>query len=193
MAVEVTELHQYIDAGREESTITIEHRLFGLVKKIDRETAKRSRGYVVSLKGRLTSKEEQEILAEARNHILASNCEPLSIGEKGECEVTQLKTRDTALNWVIMVDGTAKTPDGNVMLADIQGSVDYALGRILREKVPRLSQFAHWKKRVLVIVSKYFFADSDNVRIGLQRRSGEIAPVDEIYLVWDSSFEIVYP
>ena len=92
-----------------------------------------------------------------------------------------------------MVDGTARTPDGNVMLADIQGSIDYALGRILSEKVPRLSQFAHWEKRVLVMVSEYFFADSENVRVGLQKRSGEIAPIDEIYLAWDSFFEIVYP
>jgi hypothetical protein len=79
------------------------------------------------------------------------------------------------------------------MLADIQGSIDYALGRILKEKVPRLSQFKQSKKRVLVIVSEYFFADSENVRVGLQKRSAEIAPIDEIYLAWDSSFEIVYP
>jgi hypothetical protein len=192
-AVEVTELHQYIDAGREESTITIEHRLIGLVKKIDRETAKRSQGYVVTLKGPLTSNQVRTILAEATNHILASKDEPLSIGGKGECEITSPKTADISLNWVIMVDGAAKAPDGNVMLADIQGSIDYALGRILSEKVPRLSQFAHWKKRVLVMVSEYFFADSANVRIGLQKRAGEIAPIDEIYLAWDSYFELVYP
>jgi len=192
-AVEVTELHQYIDSGREESTITVEHRLFGLFKRIDRETAKRSRGYVVSLKGPLMRKQAQKILAEAKSHILASRGEPLSIGDKGECKVTPRRTGDTALSWIIMVDGTARTPDGNIMLADIQGSIDYALGRILSEKVPRLSQFAHWEKRVLVMVSEYFFADSENVRVGLQKRSGEIAPIDEIYLAWDSFFEIVYP
>jgi len=191
-AVEVTELHQYIDAGREKSTITIEHRLLRLVKKIDDETAKRSRGYVVSLKGPLTESQERKILAKATDHILAAKDEPLQIGEKDECEVT-LKTGDKTLGSIIIVNGTAKTPDGNAMLADIQGSIDYALRRILKEKVPRLSQFKQSKKRVLVIVSEYFFADSENVRVGLQKRSGEIAPIDEIYLAWDSSFEIVYP
>jgi len=191
-AVEVTELHQYIDAGREKSTITIEHRLVGLVEKIDHKTAKRSRGYDVLLKGPLTESQEREILAKAKNHILASKAEPLQIGEKNECEVMP-KTGDTALGWGIMVNGTATTREGKVMLADIQGSIDHALGRFLSEKVSRLRQFAHLKKRVLVIVSEYFFADSENVRAGLRKRSGEIAPIDEIYLAWDNSFEIVYP
>ena len=92
-----------------------------------------------------------------------------------------------------MVDGKTKTPDGKAMLANIQESIDYALRRILSEKVPRLSQFTRSKKRVLIMVSEYFFADSEKVRAGLQKRSGEIAPIDEIYLAWDDSFEIVYP
>ena len=192
-AVEVTELHQYVDSGGEKSTITVEHRLFHLVNKIDRETSKRNRGYIVFLKGPLTEDQEREILAKAKQHILASKAELFSIGEKKECEVTPNSGKDTALAWIIFVDGTAKNPDSDVMLADIQGSIDYALGRILKEKVPRLKQFASWEKRVLVIVSEYFFADDENVRVGLQKRSAEIAPIDEVYLAWDSSFEIVHP
>jgi hypothetical protein len=188
-AVEVTELHQYIDVGREKSTITIEHRLLGLFRKIDRKTASRSRGYVVSLKGPYTREQEQKILSEVKNHILDSGERLLG----GEYEVTPLKIGNTALEYTIMVDGTTRTPDGNIMIADIQESIDYALGRILSEKVIRLSQFALCKKRVLVMVSEYFFADCENVRIGLQKRSREIAPIDEIYLAWNSSFEILYP
>jgi hypothetical protein len=191
-AVEVTELHQYIEAGREESTITTEHRLLGLIEKIDHKTAQRTRGYNILLKGPLAKSQERQILSAAKNYILASKDEPLHIGENNECEVT-LKIGDKALAWVIMVNGAAQTPDGKVMLADIQGSIDHALSRILCEKVPRLKQSARLKKRVLVIVSEYFFADSENVRVGLQKRSGEIAPIDEVYLAWDSSFELVYP
>jgi hypothetical protein len=192
-AIEVTELHQYIDVGGETSTLTVENYLLGLVKKIDNETAKRSLGYIVTLKGPITNTQARKILSEAKSHILASNSEILRIGENSECELTPLTNGDTGLRSIIIVNATTKTPDEKAILADIQGSIDYALGRILSEKVPRLAQFKSVKKRALVIVSEYPFADCENVYAGLQKRSGQIAPIDEIYLAWDDSFELVFP
>jgi hypothetical protein len=77
------------------------------------------------------------------------------------------------------------TPDGQAMIADVMRTLEYALGRILDAKLPRLKPITGYRRKLILIWTDYFFADAERVTEVLSERKLTTADVDSILLILD--------
>ena len=54
---------------------------------------------------------------------------------------------------------SARTPDGSSFTGNIESTLKYSVGRILKRKQPRLKKLASYHHRLLLIVQDYDFAE----------------------------------
>ena len=86
-----------------------------------------------------------------------------------------------------MLDGSARIPGTDTMLADVEATLKYALGRILEAKLRRLKNITGYQRKLLVIWNGYFFADATRVKEVLDSRGLTAQEVDSILFIDDSS------
>lgn len=187
-AVEVTELHDYVDAGRPQSSLGLVAGLKKILDDIDRETAaSRKSEYTIVLKGPISPQEVPEIKRQAINHIRENNRERLACGENEECEIFSEGGPGPRLNLIPFVDGRARLPRSTNIHANIQATVDDAVSRILARKVPNLRHLCEFDKRVLCVLFQYPFADDGNVRSAFSQHEDQLRDLDIVFLISGNS------
>lgn len=96
-------------------------------------------------------------------------------------------TKPIQVVWGAMLDGSARIPGTDKMLADINATLEYALERILKKKLPRLKKLTGYRRKLLVVWNSYYFADATRVKEILDSYSLSDQEVDSIFFVDDSS------
>jgi hypothetical protein len=184
-AVEVTELHDYVESDGAQSAVGVEAGLRRVFDDIDRETAvSRKKPYTVFLSGPIRSADVGKIKREAIAHIRENRTGELVCGERQECRVVAGYEPGTALTPVVLVDGRAAVPGGTEIHANIQATVNHAVSRILGRKIPRLRQLrGAFDRLALCLVLEYVFADDGNIRAALADHAEELKAIDTVFLV----------
>ena len=92
-------------------------------------------------------------------------------------------TKPVQVTWGGMLQGGAKIPNTETMVADVQATLQYTIGRILDAKLPRLKKVNGYNRKVLLIWSGYFFAEADRVKEVLDARKLTTQDVDTILFI----------
>jgi hypothetical protein len=95
----------------------------------------------------------------------------------------QARTAPVTVSWMAGLDGSAMTPDGTAMIADVMRTLDYAIGRILNAKLPRLKNISGYNRKLILIWSDYFFADAIRIKELLSKWNLTREDVDTLILI----------
>lgn len=188
-AVEVTELHEYIEHNKKEiERLTILHSIDNIcqkaAKKLGSELNRRinvvityplEKGYLSSLYKEIINYVNQGTNLE-KKLFSKENC-----WISGEGQVPEI-TAYMAPSAKAIIPGTEK------MSADIQANIDYAVKRVLDAKVPRLTVLKNFNKRVLIIYSNHLFGSADRVQDSINKNMEQIENIDKIFLLYKEEF-----
>jgi hypothetical protein len=214
--VEVTSLFQYVDwEGKEGNRKNIEVPLQRLCELLKAHVPKSVTGYLIFGSGPHDA-DMRAIAERAVDYIRSGRTEPefLDLPEAAEkfrhilknrpddprliASVQKLAeenahfsiraiTKPAQVVWGAMLQGSAKIPNTDTMGADVGATLEYALGRILDAKLPRLKNVNGYERKLLLIWSGYFFADSARVKEILDTRNLTVQDVDSVLLIDDAS------
>jgi hypothetical protein len=92
-------------------------------------------------------------------------------------------TKPVRVQWGAMLQGGARIPETDTMVADVSATLQYAIGRILDAKLPRLKKVTGYTRKLLLIWSGYFFADGERLKEILDARKLTAQDVDTILLI----------
>lgn len=98
-------------------------------------------------------------------------------------------TKPVQVVWGAMLQGAARIPNIDKMVADVGATLEYAIGRILDAKLPRIKNITGYRRKLLLIWSGYFMADAARVKEVLDARKLRTQDVDSILLV-DGDYDI---
>jgi hypothetical protein len=212
-AVEVTGLFQYVDWNGEEKNIrNVQAPLHRLSERLKKALPERTIvAYVVSASGPFDSdlkdieqravdyiksgKTEREYLdlaqavAEIEDSLTADPADPriraivTGVAERNARFTIQAITKPMKVSWVAGLDGTARTPDGQAMIADVMATLRSGVQRILDAKLPRMKALTGFQRRMLLIWSDYFFAEPERLKEVLDEKRLTADDVDTIFLI----------
>lgn len=192
--VEITELHPYIEVGGVDRSRTgVEIGLAKIFEEIKTETnGIRRREYEIVLGGPFSSSEKIDIKRSLVGLIKENFSEEKDLLGDGRCILKSKGDKVTDLHGFIMLSGIARGPKGK-MIADIGASIDFSVSRALTDKNRMFIGLGGSNKKVLLIYSKHFFAEPENVSKAAANNFPVDSPIDEIYLAWDSKVARVFP
>jgi hypothetical protein len=181
-AVEETQLHQYIQLrNKPESRQAIEEPLARMCERI-RATAKpaANRDFIIAVLGPVEDKKLGDIEQAIVEHIRSGQLERKQVADSVNVEVVPSEAR---IEYMIGLRTGVKAADGQAVAADIHANLDFALNRILDQKLPRLEKLEGFKRRILLITSAYLFAEPGNVRDILHSRQITAKQCDTVLLI----------
>ena len=212
-AVEVTGLFQYVDWNGEEKNIrNVQaplHRLSQALNKALPEQVivgylmfgsgpfdadlkdieKRAVEYIKSGKTEREHLDLEQAIARERASLVADPTDTRiaaivrSVAESKARFTIQALTKPVKISWGAGLDGTARTPDGEGMIADIMATLRNSLQRILDAKLPRIKSVPGYQRKMLLIWSEYFYAEPERLREILQEKRLTTHDVDTILLI----------
>lgn len=191
--VEYTQLFQYVDGGTGElPRPSIDAPAFYLEKRLRQRTeGQRKSGWILTLLGPINLKQRRAIEQAAEQAIL--NDDPSYFDGIHIDEVGLKRVQDDActIHVISGLSASSRIPGSNRLTADIQGQIDYAIGRILDEKVSILKALSDYDKRVLLIERRYPFGNPSNVAQSIRSYAHPSIGVNLIFLIIGESVTIV--
>jgi len=151
-AVEVTALYQYITKdGKEESRAAV---IEPLIKMCDRVQAKvtnlTNSSYVMTGMGPLRSPSLKEVEKRTIAYIRSGKSDEEALDDD-RCILISRQKRPVQVMWSVGLDGRTMGAGGS-SAAYIEGTVAYALDRILKEKLPSLATLTGYDRKLLFIL-----------------------------------------
>jgi hypothetical protein len=181
--LEVTALHQYFETDTgERSRKAVENPLVQMCEEIKAHVADiENAQYLLTGTGPIEKADREKIVREAEAHIRSGSTDPTDLGSHGRIQIRTVKS-PVPVSYMIGLDPVARTPGGGRLVADIAANLNYALDRILADKLPVLRQLTAYDRRVLFIWAEHFFAEPDTVRGILDSKRITSEDVDVILL-----------
>ena len=84
------------------------------------------------------------------------------------------------------LNSDVRAAGGQAIAADIHANLEFALNRILAEKLPRLQKLEGFERRILLVTSAYLFAEPNEVRDILQTHQITAKQCDTVLLIDES-------
>lgn len=181
-AVEETQLHQYIQLrDKPESRQAIEEPLAAMCERI-RASAKPApnRDYLIAVFGPIQDRKLGDIEQAITEHIRSGQLESKQVADSVRIEVVPSEAR---IEYMIGLHSGVMAAGGNAISADVGANLEFALNRILDEKLPILERLGGYKRRILLITSAYLFAEPGNVRDILHAREINARQCDTVLLI----------
>jgi hypothetical protein len=190
--VEVTELHQYFEkAGAEESRAAVDRPLIHMCERIRSQVKDQENShYLLSVNGPIETPSPREIEERAVRYIRSGSREEQVLDEKGLVRIRAI-TSPVRVSYLVGLDPEARNADGLTLTANIRATLEYALNRVLAEKLPILRELSEYDRRVLLIWSQYLFAEPPLVKEILETKGLTKDQLDCILLVADGKIHWV--
>ena len=185
-AVEETQLHQYIQLrNKPESRQAIEEPLASMCERI-KAAAKpaANRDYIIAVFGPVEDKKLGDIEQAIVEHICSGQLASKQVADSVKVEVVLSEAR---IEYMIGLHTGVKAAGGRAIAADIHANLEFALNRILDQKLPRLEKLEGFKRKILLITSAYLFAEPDHIRDILHSRQITAKQCDTVLLVDESA------
>jgi hypothetical protein len=165
-AVEVTELHQYIDSeGQEKSRIGFEEAINQICKKAEKELySNLDRRIDVVISYPLDTEEIKSLYDEILNYVEHFKEKEKILFGRANCWITYSEKDEPGIYANMIPSGYSETPGTKTTTADIQNSINHAINRILYAKIPRLEKLENYDEKVLIIFSMHYFGSVERVQ-----------------------------
>jgi hypothetical protein len=184
-AVEETQLHQYIQLrNKPESRQAIEEPLARMCERI-RAAAKpaANRDYIIAVFGPVEDRKLGDIEQAVMEHIRSGQLASKQVADSVKVEVMP---REARIEYMIGLNTGVMAAGGQAISADVHANLEFALNRILDQKLPRLERLEGFKRRILLITSAYLFAEAGNVSDILHSRQITEKQCDTVLLIDES-------
>jgi hypothetical protein len=181
-AVEETQLHQYIQLrNKPESRQAIEEPLARMCERI-KATAQpaANRDYIIGVFGPVEDRKLGDIEQAIVEHIRSGQLESKQVADSVRVEVVP---RDARIEYMIGLQTGVMAAGGEAISADVHANLEFALDRILDQKLPRLEKLGGFKRKILLITSAYLFAEPSNVTDILHSRQITTKQCDGVLLI----------
>ncbi|MBI2305635.1 MAG: hypothetical protein HYU86_12925 [Chloroflexi bacterium] len=157
-AVEVTELHEYLDVyGEEESRKAFDESIRMICERSEKEfspklkTLNRSINVVISTP--TTEGELRSLRGCILSYVDSGAMETEQLFGRDDCQLTSFPDDDPVIVPMTIPSAASNIPGTETISADIQARTDYALNRILCAKLPRMEKLSHFSEKVLIVYS----------------------------------------
>lgn len=189
-AIEVTELHKYIeDNERQIEQLTAFCHIDDICSKAKAELGKDlNRTITVSVTIPLSSQERARLSTKIISYSRQNIHEKVYLFGKTNCWISS-ENGDPDIFAIIAFSGSARTPRTEITNADVQTNLRQAMDRILCAKFPRIEQLNNFDQRILIIFSEHPFGDLTRVQIAIEGFKPIPRYVDEIYLIKNETFD----
>jgi hypothetical protein len=168
---------------------------FQFEKEINEQTARlRKSGWRLVLWEPFSSDEWRQIRKRVKQAILADDASVFP-GDLWRAfrNRARLSRRPDLGDFGVLVGSAAESrvPGSDALSADIQQSVDFAVGRALDEKVPRLRALKDYDHCVLMLTKGHPLVNAHNVAQALACRSADANSLARVYLVTPQSVDLL--
>ena len=190
-AVEVTELHQYIETGRgpnsrAEFDTPVSQMCDRLARKVPTTGSLR---YVLSIYGPLNTLKTRDIEKLVLERVASGLAGEWPLDSAGQVKLVADVREPGGFGCRFMLQGSTRGPDGRTTSANITENVRFATNRILEAKRSSMSGITSYDRRVLLIWNSYWLASPDSVTYALGQLP--VAPFDAIVLTGHESTTVV--
>lgn len=184
-AVEETQLHQYIQLrSKAESRQAIEEPLASMCERIKASSKPApNRDYLIAMFGPVEDKRLPDIEQAIVKHIRNGQLESKQVADSVKVEVVLSEAR---IEYMIGLHTGVMAAGGKAIAADVHANLEFALNRILDEKLPILEKLERYKRRILLITSAYLFAEPSHVSDILHARKITANQCDTVLLIDES-------
>jgi hypothetical protein len=185
-AVEVTALYQYITKdGKEESRAAVTESLIEMCERVQAKvTDLINSSYLITGMGPLRSPSLRDVEKRAIAYIRSGKSDEEALDDDRRIRIVRQK-HPVRVAWSVGLDGRTMGAGGS-SAAYIEGTVTYALVRILGEKLPALATLTGFDRKMLLILKNYFFTEPEMVSEILSARSLTREQVDTVLLATES-------
>jgi hypothetical protein len=185
-AVEETQLHQYIQhRNKPESRQAIEESLASMCERVKAATKPAAnRDYVIAVFGPVEDKRLGDIEQAIVEHIRSGKLEGKQVAVWVKVEVVPSEAR---VEYMVGLHTGVMGAGGQAIAADVHANIEFALNRILEQKLPRLEKLEGFKRRLLLITSAYLFAEPSHVADILHSRQITARQCDTVLLIDESA------
>ncbi len=146
-AVEETQLHQYVQLrNKPESRKAIEEPLASMCERIKAEAKPTpNRDYLIGVFGPIEDKKLGDIEETILEHIQSEQLEDYQVTDSVRVEVHASEPR---IEYMIGLRSDVKAAGGQAIAADVGANLEFALTRVLDEKLPILEKLEGYERRI---------------------------------------------
>ena len=190
-AVEVTELHQYLQMGdKTESRATVTEPLLKMCERVQAMVfGDLNKQYLIDGLGPVTKPPLRDIEKRAAAYIRSGRTDEQTLDDHGNIRIRTI-TSPVRVGWMIGLDATAPGPTGSLS-ADVRSNLEFALDRVLSAKLPVLATLTGYSRRILLIWRDYLFAEPEMLKDILATHSLTADKVDTILFATESGIHWV--
>ena len=191
-AVEITELHQYIERdGREISFLGVFQSMRGILRRIRKQAAPELIiGYQVSAEGPFEKADADQIVADSEVHIESGSTDVVELGPDGRFKLIPV-TRPFQVGLGGGLSHDVIGGDGKTRHTDPDANIKFTLERILDAKSPKLAALSGYDLKVLLIDSEYIFADPESVIPIVKQCELANTAIDLLFLRYDGHIDLI--
>jgi hypothetical protein len=152
-AVEVTELHQYLDVqGQEESRAKFDEAVRAICEHCEKELGSTlDRTILVAISSPVTDGQLKSLQDCILSYARSGNRDKEYLFGRDDCSIESMSAGSPVICPFVIPASSSRIPGTQTITADIQARTDYALDRILSAKLPRLKAVKGFSEKVLII------------------------------------------
>jgi len=186
-AIEVTELHQYLENSEGEiELLTAWSHIDDICSKAKAELGEDLHKKVtLCITIPLSVQERKKLFPEITSYIRQNQSGTKKLFQRDNCWISS-ENGDPDVIGIISTSAGAKTPGTHTTIANVKTNLEYSLNRILESKLPRLKQLTYFNQRILLIFSQHMFGTVDRLQDAIRGFKPIPKYIDEIYLVKDN-------
>lgn len=155
-AVEVTELHEYLDDGlsQGDSREAFERPIIEICNNLEKQLAPTLDRFVcVCISFPLTKGELNSLRRSILSYVNRDIEEREPLFGRDDCWLESSADDNPGIEPILIPSASSTVPGSKKTSANIQASIDYAVGRILSDKLPRFKALGYFHEKVLMIYS----------------------------------------
>lgn len=184
-AVEVTELHQYLDQeGRDKSRRAAEEKIIRICQEVEKKLgANLDRIIKVCINFPLKQDELDMLPNDIWSYAMRHTSGKMTLFGRHNCWLEAEESKGSGIEPCLIPAPNSDIPGTHKKSFDIQANINHAVKRILKKKLPVLERFDSFSERVLIIFSIYPFATVENIQHSLAKCNFMRDIITKLFLV----------